>query len=163
MVMRTVILFLLASLIGLGCSKPVEETIFYKSESLAFWIKQLRDIDTVTKKKALAAIHAMGPKAEKAVPALIEALKNKDLLVILLAARALGEIGPKAEKAVPALIETLKDKDLNVRGSAVRALGKIGPKAEKAVPALIEVFMDKDEEENVRKAAQEALKKIQKK
>jgi HEAT repeat protein len=40
-------------------------------------------------------------------------------------------------------------------------LVSIGPKAEKAVPALIEALKDKDW--SVRKAAKEALKKIQKK
>jgi len=55
----------------------------------------------------------IGPEARAAVPALLDALKKKDLdpevrreLVI-----ALGEIGPDAKSALPQLIEMLEDED----------------------------------------------------
>jgi len=91
----------------------------------------------------------------RAVPALIKALKNKDVWVRISAPVALAKIGAKA---VPALIETLKDESSHVRTDAAFALGEIGPKAQKAIPALAEALKDKSED--VRKAARVALEKI---
>jgi HEAT repeat protein len=50
-------------------------------------------------------------------------------------------------------------KDENFRCAAARALGKLGPDAKSAIPALSELLNDKDED--IRKAASHALKKIQ--
>ncbi len=93
------------------------------------------------------------------VPTLIEALKDPDSDVGYGAAQALGRIGPEAKAAVPALIKALVDDPRNtVRSHAAQALGQIGPEAKAAVPALIEAL--KDENENVRNAADGALRKI---
>jgi hypothetical protein len=101
----------------------------------------------------------IGPAA---VPALSEALKDKDGSVRISAASALHEIDPTTAKdAVPALIETLKDKDLETRHTAASALGEIGPEAKDAVPAL-KSLSEKDTEPTVRSSAKEALIKIEK-
>jgi len=94
----------------------------------------------------------------KAIPAIIEALKDKDWDVRTSAASALGGIGPDARAAVPVLIEALKDEHFYVRSSAAHALGGIGPEARAAVPALTMAL--KDEDKDVRRAAAEALKKV---
>ena len=71
------------------------------------------------------SLNKIGLDAKATVPALIEALKDKDKDVRRDAAKALGIIGPTAKAAVPALIEMLKDKDVYVRRSAEGALDKI--------------------------------------
>lgn len=129
---------------------------------------------------AAKALGAIGPAAEEAVPSLIKTLKNKTegeashplfgLSLLIEAARALGEIGPAAKESVPALIKLLEselgdeDNDAwisaeDARCCAAEALGKIGPEAKEAVPALVEAL--KDEDEYVRKAAAEAMEKIE--
>jgi len=106
-----------------------------------------------------------------AVPALIEALKDREAYTRRRAAMILGEIGPPAKDAVPALVAALKDESLWVRAYAARALGGgfftvlpwdvlgsqlvfitraetrggIGPEARAAIPALIEALEDHNE------------------
>jgi len=93
--------------------------------------------------------------SDKAIPALLEALKNEYYSVRLRAADALGKIGNEA--AVTALLEALKDERDFVRSSAADALGKIGNEA--AVTALREAL--KDEGDFVlRWSAADALRKI---
>lgn len=98
-----------------------------------------------------------------AIPALIEAMKDKDRNVQLRATTALGEMGAIA---IPALLEALEDEDASVRGHAALALGVCSVKDvgildmgvvtdPKVVPALIEALKDKDW--NVRWSAVVAL------
>ena len=75
-------------------------------------------------KQAVDALVQMG---QTAVPALAEALKDKEPGVRQIAAKVRGRIGPKAEAAVPALTEALKDKDRDVREAAAGAIKQIGP------------------------------------
>ncbi len=83
------------------------------------------------------AIDALGRIGPAAVPALSEALANRDAKVRREAARALSYIGPEAKEAVNSLILATKDEDAGVRFLAIRALGQIGPGAKDAVPILI--------------------------
>jgi HEAT repeat protein len=84
---------------------------------------------------------------------------------------ALGIVGcTKAQdkKTVEQWIAALKDKDWKEITSAAIALGKIGPgAANRAIPALIQLSRDDRinllSDENIRKAAKEALKQIRKK
>jgi len=85
-----------------------------------------------------------------AVPALIQALGDRDEDVRCAAAEALAKIGTPA---VPALIQALGDSDNSVRRAACEALGAIGDP--QAVPHLIQALGDSDR--NVRRAACEAL------
>ena len=73
----------------------------------------------------------------KAVPALMEALKDTDPSVRQAAAFALGNIPGDMRVAVPALVEAVQDKDESVREEAASSLGKIGQSPELAVPALV--------------------------
>jgi HEAT repeat protein len=73
-----------------------------------------------------AAAEALGKIGDpQAVPALMEALKDRDEDVRKAVAEALGEIGDP--QAVPALLETLKDEDEDVRWAATMALWKLLP------------------------------------
>ena len=92
--------------------------------------------------------------SEKAVDALLQALKDKDSYVGFIAAHALGNIG--SEKAVDALLQALKDEDSYLKRIAAEALGKIG--SEKAVDVLLQAL--KDEDLYVKRIVGEVLGKI---
>jgi HEAT repeat protein len=78
--------------------------------------------------EAAEVLAVMGPAAQGAIPALIEALEKEPSLQIR-AAEALGNIGPPARPALPALHQLLEHSGKDVRESAAEAIGKIDPKA----------------------------------
>lgn len=92
---------------------------------------------------------------EKAIPSLIETLKDNNKLVRREASTALSRMGAPA---VDPLIETLADDDWRVRGTAAWALGNLGDK--KAIPEL-EKLLD-DESAFVKAGAKSAIESIQK-
>src|SRR4028118_350071 len=75
-----------------------------------------------------AAIEKLGEIGEPAIPALMAALQDKNLLVRRSAAEALTQIG---RPAIPALVKALKDSDANVRSMAAYALASIGAEADR--------------------------------
>jgi HEAT repeat protein len=81
-------------------------------------------------------------QARRAIPALIEALKDTDPSVRWAAALALGNIPGDMRIAVAALIEALHDPDDQVREHAADSLGSIGQSPELAVPALVRLLKD---------------------
>lgn len=108
---------------------------------------------------AALALAMIGPEA---LPALTNALADKDSGVRCEAARAFtsaGPIGPlasEAEKIVPLLIRSLKDSDANVRSGAAMSLGVIGREPDIVVPALI-ANLQWDQNHSVRQDAASAL------
>jgi HEAT repeat protein len=115
--------------------------------------------EKVSERAAAARILGeMGQAAKEAVPALQEALADSDKEVRRSAARSLGDIGRAAKPAVPALGKALKDPDATVRQAAAYALGRIGDPAGK--PYL--EAAKKDTNENVKRAAKDALKALKK-
>src|SRR5262249_39194345 len=60
-------------------------------------VKQLKDPDADTRRKAAKELAEAGAEAQPAGPALTAALKGKDLFVRPLAAQGLREIGPDAK------------------------------------------------------------------
>ena len=70
----------------------------------------------------------------------------------------LERIGSPAGPAVPTLIAALSNNDGEIRYLATRALGAIGPEAKAAIPAVKERL--KDENDMIKSAAANALKKI---
>jgi TolB-like protein/Flp pilus assembly protein TadD len=95
---------------------PLETTV----SSLTDVLKRGKPHDRVD---AFETIGQFGPKAVDAVPALIDALADKELWVQAQAAIALGKIGPAAETAIPAL--TAMPKDNFVWDEVIKALNKI--------------------------------------
>jgi HEAT repeat protein len=65
--------------------------------------------------------------AAQVVPALIEALKDKDADIRLSAAIGLGYFGEQARDAIPALQAVEHDRDARVREAAGVALSRIDP------------------------------------
>ena len=88
----------------------------------------------------------MGPKAKRAVPALIAALEDKREDVRRVAIFMLGEIGPDAKQAVPALVVALEEDEGTVDNQAGDALIKIGGAA---VPDLIDILRGMNRGERV--------------
>ena len=71
-----------------------------------------------------------GPRqAETAVPALAEALKDKNKTVRVAAAQALRRYGRQAKAAVKTLAQAVTDAEPQVRLAAIKALAAIGPEA----------------------------------
>ena len=74
--------------------------------------------------------------ATKVVPALIEALKDKENDVRLSAAIGLGYFGEQAKDAIPALEAAQQDRDARIREAAGIALSRIDPShAPKTAPS----------------------------
>ena len=117
-------------------------------------------IDALSNRKKNIRLHAatlLGAINDpKAIPALIETLKDNNKLVRREASTALSRMG---EPAVDPLIDILEDDDWRVRGAAAWALGNLGD--EKAIPAL-EKLLD-DESGYVKSGAQSAIATIQRK
>jgi HEAT repeat protein len=98
---------------------------------LPLLVKELRDSDPAVQIRALDALAEQG---ERAVPALIEALGDKE--TAYWACLVLSELGPEAKDAVPALAKVLDDDRPDVRREAILALAAIGEAAAPAVPAV---------------------------
>ena len=93
---------------------------------------------------ALHASYTLGLQGEKAVPAMIDALKEtEDENRPRNAGYGFTNVG---EVAVPALIELTKNPDPKIRMRAVDVLGDLGLRARSATPDLIALLQDTDED-----------------
>ncbi len=124
--------------------------------------KALANNDSNARRDAAQLLGDLGLSAQSALPALRQSLQDKDAGVRSAAAFAIARITTaKANNSAAAImLEAFKHEDPRVRQDAARFLGLIGPDAGAAVTALTQA-KDKDEDEGVRKAAAEALGKIQ--
>jgi HEAT repeat protein len=86
------------------------------------------DTKSPQEKDRLIAVRLLPQKdAAHAVPALIDALKDKENDIRWSAAIGLGSFGEQAKDAVPALQSALSDRDARVREAAGKALSRIDP------------------------------------
>ncbi|MCO5168198.1 MAG: HEAT repeat domain-containing protein [Planctomycetes bacterium] len=83
-------------------------------------------------------------KAEAAVPALVQALKDADLGVASTAAASLGKVGVHSPDAVKGLLGALTGGRQDLKPTCAEALGRIGPNAGAAAPALVEALGSDD-------------------
>ena len=119
--------------------------------------------DQRVRAELIVLLWKIGPEPESTFPG----LKTGDAGDVHCATQLLnGVYSTKADRgtrknAVPTLVEAFRGakSDPGHRVSFAQTLGEIGPDAKAAIPALREGLKDKDE--NVRKAAAEALGKIQ--
>jgi HEAT repeat protein len=125
----------------------------------------LSDESPYARRYAAWSLAALGPSAREAVPALLHALKDREVWARHAAACALAQIlGAEAKDAVPVLLEALQDKENTVARSRqmyVEALAGLGPLARETAPALRELLQD--ENQDVRKAAGDCLELIESK
>jgi HEAT repeat protein len=121
-------------------------------------VQHLRHHDPFVRGEAAVALGWMGPRAEKAVPALVE------MLGVPLVAQPIAPAGRPVAGAVvtlpkPAAAKSAETTTLDIaRSYAAQALGRIGPAAAAAVPALM--ANTEDANEQVRLAAEQALRLI---
>ena len=90
----------------------------------------LGDLKSSQEKERIVAVRTLPQRrgdAAQVVPALIEALKDKDGDVRRSAALGLGSFGEQAKDAVPALQAAQRDRDARVREAAGVALSRIDP------------------------------------
>ena len=101
-------------------------------------------LSTPDEAAALHASYTLGLQGEKAIPAMIDALKDTE-----------NEAPPRnagygftnvGEVAVPALLELTKNPDPKIRMRAVDVLGDLGLRAKSATPDLIALMQDTDED-----------------
>src|SRR5947209_5694999 len=94
----------------------------YKGKKLSEWVALLPSKDSKLSQEALDATRKIGSRA---VPVLIEKLKDKDPAMRTAVAYTLGGLREKGKSAAPALLDALKDTDARVRAGAATALGYI--------------------------------------
>jgi HEAT repeat protein len=115
---RAYCVLLLALLACAGCGKTKSTT------------ELLADLKGPDERDRIIAVRALPQRkgdAAQVVPALIEALKDKDAGVRQDAAIGLGAFGELAKDAIPALQAAQHDRDVRVRNAAGVALARIDP------------------------------------
>jgi HEAT repeat protein len=95
------------------------------SHSTDDWLRQMKDPDVVKRREAIRGLGERTADADRAVPALAEALCDENGYVRHDAATTLGKFGPYAKSAVPALTAALKDKEHSVRTASAATLKRI--------------------------------------
>ena len=112
-----VLLLCLLACAGCGKKKSTDELI--------------DDLKSTEERDRIIAVRTLPQKkadALKVVPALIEALKDKDADVRVSAALGLGSFGEQARDAIPALDAAhMNGRDARVREAAGKALSRIEP------------------------------------
>ncbi|QEL20686.1 HEAT repeat domain-containing protein [Limnoglobus roseus] len=148
---------------------------FAQAPSVADCLARLAEPDVFVSAQARHQLGPDGPFRKLAVPALLEALGEKesrrDRIVPTLAdhgadavpgllaalrgpnartragvAEALAAIRPRPAEVVPALIRALDDSEPEVRQVAVKELGKVRRRAAEVVPPLLAKVRDSDEQ-----------------
>jgi HEAT repeat protein/beta-lactamase regulating signal transducer with metallopeptidase domain len=104
----------------------------------------LKDPHPNERRFAVTALSSLRAKA--ALPALIEAMKDKDVEVRYRAIRGVARMDPQAPASILALAGVVKDDNRNLRLEAMNHLANNASKAKAAVPALVEALQDEDPE-----------------
>jgi HEAT repeat protein len=173
-------LFCLSLAVALAERNPCRAATDPTDQAVSALIRALGEKNFFLRKSAAISLGSIGPRATKAIPALINSLQESGHFAF---GNALVKIGPKAatvmckvardrkatgrahviyylryfstSRVVATLVDGLSDEDRLVRRAAAVSLGVIGPKAKEAVADLVKATRDKDED--VRHAAISAL------
>jgi hypothetical protein len=116
-------------------------------------VEQFQNGGAADRCAAAHGLAALGPAAATAVPVLVAALRDRDVIVRAAAAHGLAHIG---KPAVAALLAELGHEDTDFRRAVVVTLGQIGRPAAAAVSALTTAL----EDEALADAAAQALRNI---
>jgi len=108
-------------------------------DSVKLLFDELKSTDNA---KRQFAGERLGKIGSKAIPGVIEALKDNRTEVREAAAQAFVWMGREAKGATSALIDALDDSSANVRFRSAQSLGNIGPDAITAKAALIKMLTD---------------------
>lgn len=90
----------------------------------------------------LDILDRIGPKAQRAIPSLVDMLGHGNADLRMAAARTLGKIGPAARLAIPHLIGALTNHSEEVRCTAVDALSAIDVGGTPVVRGLTKALLD---------------------
>jgi HEAT repeat protein len=147
---------------------PSTKEPLYNGKPLSAWIKALQDKDPNVRQEAAEALGRMGPDARAAVPALRDAMEDKQISEVAAVALwnvdratfidvlktqrgsqsgwaavvALWQIGPAAKEVIPILLEIAKNERDSDRPHALAALGSVGADPEVALPLLTAALRD---------------------
>jgi HEAT repeat protein len=138
-------MFQFAIILGLlSCAAaPPDMPDRFDGKTAAEWIALLHDSNPKSREHAA---HALGRlECREAVPALAEALNDRDVFALQMVEWAIERIGQRAGAAVPVLIRQLQDKNSPRHGQAASVLAELGPAAKAAVPALTAALQDENE------------------
>jgi HEAT repeat protein len=131
----------------------------FNGKSLSYWLSEARSTAGPQRRQAVQALGEIGKNdpssLSKVLPALLVALKDKDVDGRRAAAEALGKQRGGAQSAVPDLLQALSDSDKEVRSYSAQALVLIDPHNDKLVAPLVKLLQDS--EIDVRKSAVVAL------
>ncbi len=96
--------------------------------------------------EAARQLFYLGPKAVKAVPALLRAIYDTDVDVRRLGMSALSKIGPVAKAAIPKLIAITEDENEtdDIRSSAIITFLGFGKLSTAAIPCLLKLMNGKN-------------------
>ncbi len=130
---------------------------FAKKRSWEVWLPNMHIIGYDHRMTAAWFLGEIGPPAKDAVPELTNAMQGKQLWLPVLAARAIWKITGRAGNVLNVLSQTLQNPDEIACVLAVQALGEMGADAKPAVPALLNA---RTNSLYIRRAVNEALKKI---
>ncbi|MFC1515385.1 HEAT repeat domain-containing protein [Thermodesulfobacteriota bacterium] len=141
-----------------GQTQSLGDLIRTGNRSIPILIKLLNDKDEDKRYFSAVALSAIKPKAEEAVPVLIDMLEYCFPELCPAIGNLIGRIGTPA---VPMLIKLMNNENESehARRASIVALGYIGPGAKKAVPALLKMI--KDESGKFPHEAANALAKIE--
>src|SRR5262249_23714339 len=92
----------------------------------------------------LTTLGLLGSDAKTALPAVIEALKDRDPNVRLTAAATLQRLGGEVKPTLPVLLEAVKSPDQKVSLRAHETLRRFGTEARGAGPALLPLLADQN-------------------
>lgn len=112
------------------------------------------------RRDAAAALGQFGAPAKSALPVLTGMVKDPDAGVRSAAAWSVARITAASanREAMSVMVAALKDEDPRARLDAIRFLSAVGPDAREVITALTDARHDEDDD--VRRAAAEALAKI---
>jgi HEAT repeat protein len=112
-------------------------------------VEDLHNVDWQVRLRAITSLIQVRKTEEfflEAVPAIINATKDSEILVRQAAIPALGDLGVKVRPAIDRLIEILHLDSLEEVKGSVYSLGKIGPDAIIAVNKLIDLLKNPSDE-----------------
>ena len=124
------------------CGVKVGETApTHQGRTVDDWLEDLVSHNGGARKKAIAALEALGPKADDAVTRLFAALKDSDAPG--LPAEALLQLGRHTDLAVTFILQGMtKHESMDVRMTNLGSLMKCGERAAPAAPGLREILRD---------------------
>lgn len=146
-----------SSEVRLAALEALEELGDLPEKSLPPITRQLAHEQEPIRRAATRVLARQGPRASSALEPIREAFSDSRGELRVAQARAIVSLMESREKRLEFLLEALEDRESPVRRAVMEMLGEIGPAAQAAVPVLF----DKMGDEYERRAAYEALRRIE--